>query len=52
MHEQLSRRITGSAIVVVNEIKPGLDENLYERALILELYIRAIRCVSETVCVL
>ncbi len=42
-HEQLRHRITGSAIVVVNELKPGLDEKLYERALILKLYIRAIR---------
>ncbi len=35
VHEQLSRRIIGSAIVVVNELKPGLDEKLYEQALIL-----------------
>ncbi len=40
VHEQLSRQIIGSAIVVVNELKPGLDEKLYERALILELQAR------------
>ena len=45
VHEQLSRRIIGSAIVVVNELKPGLDEKLYERALILKLYIRVIRVI-------
>ena len=31
------REITGAAMEVLNALKPGLDEKLYERALILEL---------------
>ena len=37
IHEQLSRTIIGAAMEVLNELKPGLDEKLYERAMILEL---------------
>ena len=35
--ENLSREIIGAAMEVLNVLKPGLDEKLYERALILEL---------------
>ncbi len=37
IHEELSRAIIGSAMEVLNELKPGLDEKLYERAMIIEL---------------
>src|SRR5215470_12138847 len=37
IHEELSRKIIGAAMQVLNELKPGLDEKLYERALIIEL---------------
>ena len=37
IHEELSRRIIGSAMAVLNEMKPGLDEKLYERAILIEL---------------
>jgi|SRR5689334_19786790 GxxExxY protein len=37
IHEELSREIIGAAMAVVNELKPGLDEKLYERAMIIEL---------------
>src|SRR5687767_2565 len=37
LHEQISRDIIGAAITVLNELKPGLDEKLYERALVIEL---------------
>ena len=37
IHEALSRKIIGAAMAVLNELKPGLDEKLYERALIIEL---------------
>lgn len=40
IHEKLSQEIIGSAMMVLNELKPGLDEKLYERALILELQAR------------
>jgi len=37
IHEQLSGEIIGAAMDVLNELKPGLDEKLYERALMIEL---------------
>jgi GxxExxY protein len=37
IHEELSGIIIGAAMDVLNELKPGLDEKLYERALIVEL---------------
>ena len=37
IHEELSGIIIGAAIDVLNELKPGLDEKLYERALMIEL---------------
>lgn len=36
-HTDLTRRIIGAAIAVHKELKPGLDEKLYERALCIEL---------------
>lgn len=35
-HQELTRRIIGAAIAVHKELKPGLDEKLYERALCIE----------------
>lgn len=40
VHEELSHSIIGAAMAVLNELKPGLDEKLYERALLLELVAR------------
>jgi len=37
IHEELGREIIGAAMEVLNELKPGLDEKLYERAIIIEL---------------
>jgi GxxExxY protein len=37
IHEELSGKIIGAAMEVLNELKPGLDEKLYERAMITEL---------------
>jgi GxxExxY protein len=36
-HEAITRAIIGAAMVVLNELKPGLDEKLYENALVIEL---------------
>lgn len=36
-HEELTRDIIGAAMAVLNELKPGLDEKLYENALVIEL---------------
>jgi len=40
IHEELSREIIGAAMEVLNELKPGLDEKLYERATLMELKYR------------
>jgi GxxExxY protein len=37
IHEALSEEIIGAAMEVLNELKPGLDEKLYENALVIEL---------------
>jgi GxxExxY protein len=37
LYEDLSKDIIGAAMTVLNELKPGLDEKLYERALVIEL---------------
>ena len=37
IHEELSGVIIGIAMEVLNELKPGLDEKLYERAMVIEL---------------
>ena len=37
IHEELSKDIIGAAMTVLNELKPGLDEKLYARALVIEL---------------
>ena len=37
IYEELSGKIIGAAMQVLNELKPGLDEKLYERAMIIDL---------------
>ena len=37
IHEELSGKIIGIAMEVLNELRPGLDEKLYERAMAIEL---------------
>ena len=37
IHEELSKDIIGAAMEVLNELRPGLDEKLYENALVIEL---------------
>ena len=40
LHEEITRGIIGAAMAVLNELRPGLDEWLYEKALIIELQAR------------
>ena len=37
IHKELSESIIGAAMKVLNTLKPGLDEDLYERAMVIEL---------------
>jgi len=40
LHEKITKDIIGAAVAVLNELKPGLDERLYENALVIELGVR------------
>lgn len=37
LHAKITEDIIGAAMIVLNTLKPGLDEKLYERALVIEL---------------
>ncbi len=43
IHKNLSEDIIGAAMKVLNTLKPGLDEKLYENALLIELVKRGHR---------
>ena len=47
MHKELSESIIGAAMTVLNTLKPGLDEKLYERALVIELQKRGHKVDSQ-----
>jgi len=38
IHKELSGKIIGAAMTVLNELRPGLDEKLYENAMVIELH--------------
>ena len=40
LHEEITKDIIGAAMAVLNELRPGLDEKLYENALVIELVAR------------
>jgi GxxExxY protein len=40
IHEEITKDIIGAAMTVLNELNPGLDEKLYENALVIELRAR------------
>jgi GxxExxY protein len=43
IHQELSRDIISAAMKVLNTLRPGLDEKLYENALLIELTTRGHR---------
>jgi GxxExxY protein len=44
MNTDLTQTIIGAAMKVLNNLRPGLDEKLYERALLIELAKSGLRC--------
>ena len=47
IHKEITNDIIGASMEVLNELRPGLEEKLYERALILELQSEAIASISK-----
>jgi GxxExxY protein len=45
--EQLTEIIIGAAMNVLNKLKPGLDEKIYERALVIELSKQGLVCEQQ-----
>ena len=45
--KELSESIIGAAMTVLNTLRPGLDEKLYERALVIELRKRGHRVAQQ-----
>ena len=43
----LTKIVIGAAMNVLNKLKPGLDEKLYERAMIIELAKHNVRCEQQ-----
>ncbi len=46
-HGNLTREIIGAAMEVLNELKPGQDERIYERAMEVELGLRGIAVIRQ-----
>jgi GxxExxY protein len=44
---ELSQAVIGAAMKVLNALKPGLDEKLYERAMLIELRKQGLRCEQQ-----
>jgi GxxExxY protein len=40
LHYEITQDIIGAAMTVLNELKPGLDEMIYENAMVIELMAR------------
>jgi GxxExxY protein len=47
IHREVTEAVIGAAMAVLNELKPGLREKLYERALIIELRERGHRVETQ-----
>ena len=48
IHKELSESIIGCAMTVLNTLRPGLDEKLYENALVIELRKRGHQAQQQT----
>ncbi|MCC5839743.1 MAG: GxxExxY protein [Opitutales bacterium] len=48
-HGEITRQIIGASIEVLNSLKPGLEEKIYENALIHELTLRGVETENQKV---
>lgn len=44
---EVTEKIIGAGMTVLNELKPGLDEKLYENALVIELLEQGLGCEQQ-----
>jgi GxxExxY protein len=49
LHYEITQDIIGAAMTVLNELKPGLDEMIYENAMVIELMARTCRRAAEPI---
>ena len=47
IHKELSESLIGCAMTVLNTLRPGLDEKLYENALVIELRKRGLQAQQQ-----
>jgi GxxExxY protein len=50
LHEKTTEAIIGASMAVLNALKPGLDEKLYERALVIALGRRGSAVEQQKIC--
>jgi len=48
IHQETSESIIGAAMAVLNELRPGLDEKIYENAMVIELRKRGHRVSQQS----
>ena len=46
-HEHITKEIIGAAMEVLNTLKPGQDEKIYERAMVIELGLRGLKIENQ-----
>ena len=46
-HDHITKEIIGAAMEVLNVLRPGQDEKIYERAMIIELGLRALKVENQ-----
>lgn len=49
-NSDLTQAVIGAAMKVLNALRPGLDEKLYERALVIELHKQGVACDQQKAC--
>ena len=42
-HDQVTKEVIGAAMEVLNTLRPGQDEKIYERAMVIELGLRGLK---------
>ena len=46
-HDQVTKEVIGAAMEVLNTLRPGQDEKIYERAMVIELGLRGLKVENQ-----